>query len=301
MRTKPVFLRSRILLFWVCHIETCCKRLSSNIQREVSTYLGSVSLIVVAVRDRLFAFLPGERKWEESSSLSSALPASSRSSYVFCKEDLLVIGGYDDNLCKTVRRTFQIRSGTVNQGPNLLAARCFSGCLQASGRVYIFGGMDKDALSSCEQLDESDWISIGDMNHPRFNFVPCEHQGLVYICGGNSFTVETFNPCTNLFGLAAYRCGTPTTQWSCALLSYEGELVFVGYSWMQKGGNPGRSRKVGFTWSSCTPVVLSGVVYFIDNRVPLAPICRGVRLETGAQVCSCAFNPDMNEVKRHLT
>lgn len=290
MRTKSVFLRSRILLFWVFHLETCCRRLSNNVLREVSAYLGNPSLIVVAVKDRLFGFLPGEQKWEESSSLSPVLPAHPRSSYVFVKEDLLVIGGYDDFLCKTVRRTFQINSGTVNRGPDLLAARCLSGCLQASGNVYVFGGMDTEALASCEQLTQNDWISFGHMKYSRFNFVPCEHQGLVYICGGNTFSVEIFDPNTNKFSLAGFRCETSTTQWSCALLSHEGKLVFVGYSWIQEGESAGRSRRVGFSWSSCPPVVVNGVAYFVDNRSSLAPICRGVRLNDGAQICACPFD-----------
>jgi hypothetical protein len=290
MKTKPVFLRSRILLFWVCSSDLSFKRLSHNILREVSTYLGNASLIIAAVQDRLFSFLPGKQIWEEYSSLRPILPAFSRSSYVFFKEDVLIIGGYDDNLCKTVSRTFRIQAGTVGRGPDMLAARCFSGCLQTAGNVYVFGGMDQDALSSCEKLNQKDWISLDNMKHSRFNFVPCEHQALVYICGGNSLAVEIFDPSTSLFSASTLLCGPSTTQWSCALISHEEKLVFMGYSWIQKGESIGRSRRGGFSWSSCSPVVVEGVVYFVDNRVAMTPICRGVRLEDGAQVCACPLS-----------
>lgn len=289
MKAKPVFLRSRILLFWVYRADLPFQRLSRNVLREVSTYLGNVSLILAAVHDYLYSFLPGEQIWEEYSSLRPFLPVFSRSSYVLFGEAIFVIGGYDDNLCKTVRNTFKIKSGTAERGPDMLAARCFSGCLQAAGNIYAFGGMDKAALSTCEKLTQCNWVSLVSMKHPRFNFVPCEHKALVYICGGNSFAIEVFDPSTSLFSVSTFQCGASTTQWSCAVISHEERLVLVGYSWIQIGESTGRSRS-GFSWSSCTPVVVDGVAYFVDNRVAKAPICRGVRLEDGAQVCACQLD-----------
>ena len=290
MKTKPAFLRSRVLLFWVCRSDQSFKRLSRNILREVCGYLGNASLIIAVVQDRLFNFLPGKKIWEECMSLSPILPAFSRSSYVLFKEDLFIIGGHNDNLCEVVSRTFRIQADTVRRGPDMLAARCFSGCLQTAGNIYAFGGMDEKALSSCEKLNQENWISLNNMKIARFNFVPCVHQAMVYICGGKSFAVEIFDPSTSLFSVSSFQCGTTITQWTCALISHEEKLVLVGYSWIQKGESIGRSRRGGFTWSSCAPVVVEGVVYFVDNRVAVAPICRGVRLEGGAEVCACPLS-----------
>ena len=284
----PTFLLSRLLLFYVTH--ATYPRLSRNILREICSYLGNKTLLVSIINTQVYGFVPGSMQWEVCMTLSRPLRNSSRCSYVFLREKLMVIGGYDDEKETTLKKTYEIENGAISAAADLLFPRCFTGTLQTAGTIYLFGGLDNKPLSSCERLDPSTWSLLPSMKHPRFNCIPCEYKGIVYIAGSANNQVETFNVRTEMFGVAEFQFEQMVNRWSCALVTDEDRLYFLGYSWVQQLGYPGHNCKGTFTWSSCAPLVLAGVVYFIDNRSPDTPICRGLRLSDGSRTCSVALS-----------
>ena len=58
-------------------------------------------------------------------------------------------------------------------------------------------------LTACERLElgTKQWHEVGNMVKQRWTFNPCEWNGEVYLCGGYSDTIETFDPRTYSFTL----------------------------------------------------------------------------------------------------
>lgn len=82
------------------------------------------------------------------------------------------------------------------------AARTGHGIIVWKGCVYAFGGM---SLRTCEKIgismDGGRWELLPDMGFARQFFNPAAHGAAIYLCGGNTNTVEVFDTTLNRFTL----------------------------------------------------------------------------------------------------
>ena len=81
-------------------------------------------------------------------------------------------------------------------------ARTGHGVIVWKGFAYAFGGMN---LRTCEKigisLDCGRWELLPDMGSVRQFFNPAAHGALIYLCGGNTNTVEVFDTALERFTL----------------------------------------------------------------------------------------------------
>lgn len=90
--------------------------------------------------------------------------------------------------------------------PSLHTPRAFAGVAMASNIVYVFGGGDDSytRLKSCEKygLLDSQWLPLGDMQHARMSFTPCNFRASIYLpCPLSTSVIEIFSPATEVFSV----------------------------------------------------------------------------------------------------
>lgn len=105
-------------------------------------------------------------------------------------------------------------TGEITSLPDLLRAREEAGLIRLQDWVYVFGGyatgdyMDKRGadLKSAEAISLPElqmWTALPKMHERRRRLTPCLWQALIYLCGGDNTSIESFNSKQNTYFLLA--------------------------------------------------------------------------------------------------
>lgn len=100
------------------------------------------------------------------------------------------------------------------------------GTIQAGSQYYA-------DLKACERLSfqEDKWKSLGDMIHARCNFNPCDLYNTIYLCGGGTDSIETFDPKNNSFHPLSARLPEKTP---CGVFVELGKLIVLSGNFVSK-------------------------------------------------------------------
>lgn len=112
----------------------------------------------------------------------------------------------DTLFCCAIDRSFVIslQTGLVQPKAPMVISRTSVGLCVLKSYIYaLCGAVGKIATDVCERfsLQTDHWETLPHAQRPRQSFNPAIHDGLIYLSGGSSSSIETFNPTSLLFTL----------------------------------------------------------------------------------------------------
>lgn len=258
---------ARVWLFQLKYLQGEKGKLSFNVTREACEYLADPILAhVTSTSLRFFNFHCST--WSPYILLRTKIQADSSSSWVILEDSCIFCCGGNQKAAAYILGC----DGSVKQKANMNAERGGHGLLAASN-PYVFGGY---GLQTCEKLElhNSKWIPLPSMREARWSFNPCMLLGTVYLCGGNSATMEAFTPQTDAF--FPLHVMLPQSCGACCLYFHNHLLVLHSYGCILKFAvEPNgqltkhsiRSAAPTFKFQNSHPVVdkEKGVFYVIFN------------------------------------
>lgn len=176
--------------------------------------------------DHVRVFDCRSEQWRPKVALASSLPIDSLSVLSFLPSgQVFVCGG--ENSTKVFKVDTQ--KGFAMRLNDMRTPRKAHGLQLYYGWIYVFGGKATEPISSCEKysLSYGSWTPLNSsMIKARSHFSPCLHQHLIYLCGGNNYQCEVFNPETQLFTALS---GFLPEDTGCRALVYQDQLVVVSF------------------------------------------------------------------------
>jgi len=143
----------------------------------------------------------------------------------------------------------------------------FGGGFSGQGRSYI--GEPFRSVESFS-MQTGDWTELPNMNTARLSFNPCQHAALLYLCGGGTTSVETFEPSTRTFVLLGDFVLPEMVKFGCVSAVVEDTVVVYGMLGVCKW-NVTRRKEVSsaphdrmFAWSNCTPLLHENRIYIYN-------------------------------------
>ena len=148
--------------------------------------------------------------------------------------DLVLAGGYYTPGRCYAGETYAIYDySTVKRWPALILPRCRHGIVSFRGTIFVFGGRSKlGNLRAFEKLPKNSlfWSASGEMAEIRVFFTPCVLDFRVYLCGGGTNTIESFDPPSEQFTTVPVSIPYYSQNYACV---YERRIYLfgpVGYS-----------------------------------------------------------------------
>ena len=206
-----------VLLFWTRLHSPYCS-IPSSVLREICSYFPLPQLLFYLSREsiRQYDFL--RSCWRPASVLSEALPDRIPS---YCPIDhlhVLSCGGFSTihtghkkGYVTTDTVTIIDRHiGRVQHLSSLSTSRAYHGVICCEGAVYVFGGVHRDeyapkskGLKSAEvfHVQQKVWEALPDMSEARSYLAACIWQGLIYLSGSLSPSLEAFHPVSKTYTL----------------------------------------------------------------------------------------------------
>ena len=275
----------KVVLVWVLSRPKSRVRLSKNILREVCDYLVTPQFLVRVHDTYLSYFSLDHREWKAWYPLSECLQRYTRGHAIaFLPDSSLFV-------CGAGATAHRITAGVVTTLPLMLTGRYYhcAICPLTTTSVYVFGGCGHSTPSryNSERFDflTQKWESFPKLCRPRAGANACEHQRLIYLCGGDAVgTVETYDWQRNVFTLVE-GVTLPLMNEACASVIVDNTCFCIGetvsFQWSLSSKRVSRTvkqerREVRV---SCPPVVWEGVVYVEDESG-----CCGVSMSTGKVV-----------------
>ena len=124
------------------------------------------------------------------------------------------------------------------------------------------------------------WTALPCMQEARAEFHPCEHQGLLYLCGNGSALIETFNPEACVF--LPHTSTLPEKYSACITVVERNELLVISAHYLcrctEVGQQMHKSQHPDCTLTCNLAPVLDSVnslVYFIYEEA-----CFSLNLDT---------------------
>jgi len=167
--------------------------------------LALVAFTVVPREKTLRVYYPATRKWR-----ITHLQAEWKEGFGMVSlgnSELFCCGGED-----SARDTFKVSlvTGRIQVLPPMSPHKTLTGLCVLHTCVYSLCGRLKNELTSlCARFDllTCQWEALPPALHVRQCFTPSVYQGLIYIPGGCSSTVETFDPVSMQFQTLVEDCG----------------------------------------------------------------------------------------------
>lgn len=139
--------------------------------------------------------------WKTRIQLQKKIQACEGSSHCFLRNcDILMCGG--GTIRQSSPQAWQISpyDGAVVSLRCMQKPRKYHGITLFQDTVFVFGGIHSlIKLSSVEAYIGETWQIIGKMKAPRMAFQPCISNKIVYLAGGQTTKIETFDPQTLIF------------------------------------------------------------------------------------------------------
>jgi len=276
--------RDRVQVVW-----TLYKRLSGNVIREICDYLQDRKALIAVEGRKVLKFSIATLTWQPLFQLPQTLPLQASLLYI-SHQQLFLSGGFDHSSQKAASPAFLLSPGGVELVGSMTRARQGHALLLDSGEVLVFGGTSAagvavDAkLKVCERSNlQGNWWKLGrEMVHARAFFTLCRHSCEVYLCGGGTRTMESFNLLSSSFTLMPFQlceespCLSVVQGYRLTVLTQTSLQV-----WDLRQGQriSSRKRPFGAIWSTCPPIVRANLVYLVDFG-----ICKSINLHTGTIV-----------------
>ena len=112
---------------------------------------------------------------------------------------VIYTGGYIPGIGrsnKAYKADFSLRTFTSIGEMN--SKRAGHASIYYQGKSYVFGGYTgQEYTSAVEMYDKEEWTDMTSMTAARFCLQAAEHEGLIYLAGQKSSTVDVFNPKEN--------------------------------------------------------------------------------------------------------
>lgn len=185
--------RSQVLLQWLRKLPSPFHLLSSNITREVCSYLSARYLVPAALNSTLRVY-DIEQRTVTVGQLTAQVSTASVPCMLDC-ETVMYVGGYSpyvSNVLSVNLVTFQ-----VNPLQSMLEARGWAGVINYNGIVYVFGG-NNPQIASAERYDiiGKSWKLLPQMGYARYSFTPVLYKAEIYLadCMIRSKVIEVFTP-----------------------------------------------------------------------------------------------------------
>lgn len=266
----PPTIHNLVLLVWMKHSTAHYAPVSINILREIAGYIPV---------NFEFTFL------FQQHCLVSFNCVTKQTHVIGCYEELqnsLHVGGYtliDKYHVIAIARTailLDLEQQSITRLANLGTERNnYPGVVSSQGQIYAFGGMRHIGVDAFKPADvrkngeflthlQGNWTHLkGKMSGFRSHFVPCVHQGKIYLCSNDYLTVDT---CHN-HHLSTLSLKLP--QICDFTVVYRGEILFISENFTMKlnGDLRKHSKKVYFEMqvpASC--MVFGSELYFLDNN-----------------------------------
>ena len=206
------------------------------------------------------------RQWKSKVALASSLPVDSLSVLTFLPSGKVFVCGGENSAS-----TYQVdaEKGFILQLNDMKTPRKAHGLQLFYGRIYVFGGKRTDnAIENCEKysINHGSWTALSsNMLKPRSHFSPCLHRHLIYLCGGNSYHSEVFNPQTEAFTALS---GNLPEDSGCRTVIWNEQLVVVSYGLLSirplTGAKYATKKKENFRCSgqTCATIRLDSRLWF---------------------------------------
>ena len=179
------------------HLLSTLIPLHSNQQLPKEHYKYVLSeFVVVAGKSAIHKFYPGLRKWRRVK-----VKLGCKSSIVMLNRRLLFCCYSEYHPGSLI---INLKSGNARNTANMLTKRERPGTIVLHDKVYAFcGAVEGEATSYCERFDlhTEQWEALPKALRKRTNFNPAVHESLIYLSGGGSGSIETFDPATLRFTL----------------------------------------------------------------------------------------------------
>jgi hypothetical protein len=143
----------------------------------------------------------------------------------------------------------------------------FGGGFSGLGKIYAG---EPFRTAECFSMQNGQWTELPNMTTARLSFNPCQHAGLVYLCGGGSTTVETFDPTTRRFVLLPDFVLPDMVKFGSATAVAEDVIVVYGMLGACKWSVTRRKEVFAaqhdrlFAWSNSLPVLHEGRIYIFS-------------------------------------
>lgn len=276
--------RNRVLIVWA-HLETLYRRLSGNVIREICDYLHDKKALVALEGKSVLTFNIETLTWQLLFQLPSPIPLKTASLLYLDDQQIFASGGSEDSCEKSTSLAFLLSPECMGRVGSMARARQGHALLQDSEKVLVFGGASGLAVDSELKVYEEynlqgkRWKLGAEMIHARAFFTVCRYSCTVYLCGGGTRTVESFN----LLACSFTQLPFQLSEESSCLAAVQGcRLTVLTQTnlqvWDLREGQRVSSKKrpFGAVWSVCTPVIRAKVAYLVDFG-----ICKAINLCTG--------------------
>ena len=182
---------------WLLHLRSQL-HLSVNVLREVCSYIGRSRFLSVWRK----AYRLYDLDSHQSESRNMTVDLTIGGGCVEVDGDVwLCIGAYPPS---SSVYAIDVPSRQVTPLPGMITPRASMGLGKTGAYVYVFGGVNRGELRSCEKfrVATQTWEAVGDMQQPRWGFMPCLYRGLMYLISINTSAqrkVESFDLTSEIF------------------------------------------------------------------------------------------------------
>lgn len=246
------------------------RSLSSNIVREVASYLSALPLLPIC-RSRTVTVI----HLDNGASRHAEVDVSMHWSHVSCLMDWRTILYLTSTprCCKIDLITFR-----VSDLPRMKTVRESPGVLCVAGVCYVFGGRRQfEVLTVSEKyyVQNNQWRPTSPLPTPKFGFNPCHYQAEIYLVevneGGKSFDI--FNIEHEVYRSVVYQISYRMNGCVSFVVDSDLYLVTVG-KWCLRWDLNQLDKKPEYrvvslqdrnsALSNCTPLLYSGSVYWVN-------------------------------------
>ena len=148
-------------------------------------------------------------------------------------------------------------------------ARSFHSIVHSNGVLYVFGGdvdgtAEKLQLSPLAQASEQQWVVLPKPTVRHSACCPCLHSNVIYLCGGNTTTSESFHIPTEVYTVLPFLL--PEAAYGCATFMKKGELVMVTQGFVSRWADgelrvTAKAESYSGMWSNTPQCVMGEYVY----------------------------------------
>lgn len=154
---------------------------------------------------------------------------------------------------------------------NMHHSRAFSGLVEVSGVVYVFGGTQWDrSLVSAEKYQNKQWISIASMGKPRCRFNPAAYGTKVFLVCSYTF-IDLYDTVTDTYTNSSF--SLPSRSPALGIVHNNQLLVLQHNLLITFNLETGKERKrasivpMANIWSRTSPMHLSQSIIFCNDSL----------------------------------
>lgn len=283
-----------VTLFWVRGLHTNrVQGLSSNVIREVCAFLCRPPILAFVQSSQVSMFDCRNQWWSRAKPLTQKVDVDKYTSSTIVDEGRIFCCGGGSSYRNAYLLQVSKDSYAVTELARMNSYRQYPGLIfDASLReVLVFGGSDsKQELRSCEKmsLQKRRWEEMPEMICARRFFTPCRRRERVYLCGGWSYTVETYDLCSGVFQPVGLRL--PESSWSSAVIVADELIVLTEntisrWNLREERQLEERTHLPFKIWSRSSPVIIDNTFFILpcsDNK-----LAKLIDLNTGEVVEKC--------------